>query len=285
MRGDAEFRQSASVGRRPASGAEKRQKRLVQTADTTQQPRTSKKMKFRKLGSSDLLVSEVCLGTMTWANQNTEAEAHAQIDRFIELGGNFIDTAELYPVPPGASVLACIVNMSDKIVIGFCGGFVVAFVVAADVKYMGKTEEFIGNWLEKHLDMRSKLVIATKARGSSEHSVRKSVTAIARILLAYLLAPFHVCQVAGPCPKSWHHSNVVTLRDKALGENVSPGPDGAPLARLVPDQIRRRADIITAHLSGRTLAQIVRVYPSRLLVGWRRRRNGRPAQEPNLTNE
>lgn len=58
-------------------------------------------MKYRNLGSSDLRISEVCLGTMTWANQNTEEQAHAQIDRFIELGGNFIDTAELYPVPPG----------------------------------------------------------------------------------------------------------------------------------------------------------------------------------------
>lgn len=58
-------------------------------------------MKYRKLGSSDLLVSEVCLGTMTWANQNSEEEAHEQIERFVELGGNFVDTAELYPVPPG----------------------------------------------------------------------------------------------------------------------------------------------------------------------------------------
>ena len=46
-------------------------------------------------------VSVVCLGTMTWGNQNTEEEAHAQLDAFLEVGGNLVDTAELYPVPPG----------------------------------------------------------------------------------------------------------------------------------------------------------------------------------------
>ena len=56
---------------------------------------------MRKLGP--LNVSVVCLGTMTWGNQNTEAEAHEQLDAFVACGGNFVDTAELYPVPPGAS--------------------------------------------------------------------------------------------------------------------------------------------------------------------------------------
>jgi aryl-alcohol dehydrogenase-like predicted oxidoreductase len=49
-------------------------------------------------------VSAVCLGTMTWGNQNTEAEAHEQLDAFVAGGGNFIDTAELYPVPPGEEI-------------------------------------------------------------------------------------------------------------------------------------------------------------------------------------
>uniref|UniRef100_A0A7R9SV01 NADP-dependent oxidoreductase domain-containing protein n=1 Tax=Polyblepharides amylifera TaxID=1486889 RepID=A0A7R9SV01_9CHLO len=90
-------------------------------------------MKYNKLGSSDMMVSEVCLGTMTWGAQNTEEEAHAQLDAFIAAGGNFIDTAELYPVPPGP-------------------------------EWVGKTEEFIGNWLEKRTD-REKMFIASKASG------------------------------------------------------------------------------------------------------------------------
>lgn len=57
-------------------------------------------MKMRKIGRSDLLVSEICLGSMTWGSQNTEAEGHAQIDRAQEVGINFIDTAEMYPVNP-----------------------------------------------------------------------------------------------------------------------------------------------------------------------------------------
>ncbi|WP_434286355.1 aldo/keto reductase [Celeribacter sp. SCSIO 80788] len=57
-------------------------------------------MKMRKIGRSDLLVSEICLGSMTWGSQNTEAEGHAQIDRAKEVEINFIDTAEMYPVNP-----------------------------------------------------------------------------------------------------------------------------------------------------------------------------------------
>ena len=53
-------------------------------------------MKYRKLGNSDIEVSEICLGSMTWGTQNSEAEGHAQIDYALEHGVNFIDTAELY---------------------------------------------------------------------------------------------------------------------------------------------------------------------------------------------
>lgn len=57
-------------------------------------------MEFRKLGRTDLNVSSICLGTMTWGEQNTEAEGHAQMDFAMEQGINFFDTAELYSVPP-----------------------------------------------------------------------------------------------------------------------------------------------------------------------------------------
>ncbi|MGO4378408.1 aldo/keto reductase [Pseudoduganella sp. RAF53_2] len=85
------------------------------------------------LGQSDLKVSPICLGTMTFGQQNFEAEAHAQIDYALERGINFIDTAELYPVMPSAAT-------------------------------QGATERFIGTWLKK-AGKRSEVVIATKAAG------------------------------------------------------------------------------------------------------------------------
>lgn len=63
-------------------------------------------MDYRQLGRTDLNVSAICLGTMTWGEQNTEAEAFAQIGRAKEAGINFLDTAEMYPVPPKAETYA-----------------------------------------------------------------------------------------------------------------------------------------------------------------------------------
>jgi aryl-alcohol dehydrogenase-like predicted oxidoreductase len=59
-------------------------------------------MEYRQLGRTDLKVSALCLGTMTWGEQNSEAEGHAQIERAKACGINFMDTAEMYPVPPRA---------------------------------------------------------------------------------------------------------------------------------------------------------------------------------------
>lgn len=88
------------------------------------------------------MVTKVCLGTMTWGVQNTEAEAHQQLDYAIkERGVNFIDTAEMYPVPSSAP------NWKP-----------------------GTTELYIGTWLEKNADMRSEIVIATKVSGYNESS-------------------------------------------------------------------------------------------------------------------
>lgn len=91
-------------------------------------------MEFRKLGKTDITISEICLGTMTWGEQNTEQEAHHQLDYAVNYGVNFIDTAEMYAVPP--SERTC-----------------------------GKTEEFIGNWLVNQ--QRDKLILATKVVGKS----------------------------------------------------------------------------------------------------------------------
>ncbi|GAB6079485.1 hypothetical protein JCM10831_04560 [Hydrogenophilus hirschii] len=89
-------------------------------------------MEYRQLGNSDLTVSAICLGTMTFGEQNDEKEAHAQLDWALAHGINFIDTAEMYPVPPRAETY-------------------------------GETERIIGNWLKRQ--DRSKVVLATKAAG------------------------------------------------------------------------------------------------------------------------
>jgi aryl-alcohol dehydrogenase-like predicted oxidoreductase len=92
-------------------------------------------MKKIRLGASDLMVSTICLGTMTFGEQNTEAEAHSQLDYALERGINFIDTAEMYPVMPKAET-------------------------------QGKTESTIGNWLKKS-GKRKDIVLATKIAGPS----------------------------------------------------------------------------------------------------------------------
>ena len=89
-------------------------------------------MKQILLGSSDLSVPAVCLGTMTFGQQNSEAEAHAQLDHALGQGVNFIDTAEMYPVPARAET-------------------------------SGLTERYVGTWLKRQ--PRDRIVLATKATG------------------------------------------------------------------------------------------------------------------------
>ncbi len=92
-------------------------------------------MQTTQLGSSDLQVSKICLGTMTFGEQNTEADAHSQLDYALERGINFIDTAEMYPVMPRAET-------------------------------QGSTERYIGTWLKKS-GKRKEIILATKAAGPS----------------------------------------------------------------------------------------------------------------------
>lgn len=99
-------------------------------------------LRTRRLGSSDLVVTEACLGTMTWGVQNSEEEAHAQLDYAIkERGVTMVDTAEMYPVP-----------------------------MSAPEWRAGRTEEFIGTWIQKNPEWRSKFVLATKVTGYSPKS-------------------------------------------------------------------------------------------------------------------
>ena len=95
-------------------------------------------MKYTTLGKTDIKVSKICLGTMTWGNQNTEAEGHEQMDYALDQGVNFFDVAELYPVP-------------------------------ANAETYGDTERIIGTWFKKNKN-REKVVLATKIAGSGAYT-------------------------------------------------------------------------------------------------------------------
>ena len=92
-------------------------------------------MKKRKLGKTDINVSEICLGTMTWGEQNTEKDGHEQMDYALDMGINFFDTAEMYAVPPRKET-------------------------------QGSTEKIIGSWF-KERKSRDKVILATKVSGRS----------------------------------------------------------------------------------------------------------------------
>ncbi|MEE1610798.1 aldo/keto reductase [Microvirga sp. CF3016] len=93
-------------------------------------------MEYRRLGRTDLNVSLICLGTMTWGQQNTEADGHAQMDYALDQGVNFFDTAELYSIPPRPET-------------------------------QGATERIIGSWF-KARGSRDKVILATKVIGRSD---------------------------------------------------------------------------------------------------------------------
>jgi aryl-alcohol dehydrogenase-like predicted oxidoreductase len=97
-------------------------------------------MKMRKLGRTDVQVSEICLGTMTWGLQNNEADGHEQMDYALAEGINFFDTAEMYAVPPSAETF-------------------------------GKTEQIIGTWFEARKN-RDKVILASKVAGGGRPWVR-----------------------------------------------------------------------------------------------------------------
>ncbi len=95
-------------------------------------------MKFNKLGNTDIDVSLICLGSMTWGEQNTQKDAFAQMDMAVDMGVNFFDVAEMYPVPPRPET-------------------------------QGLTETYMGDWLAER-GMRDKVVLATKVTGRSSRN-------------------------------------------------------------------------------------------------------------------
>jgi len=94
-------------------------------------------MDRRRLGTTDIEVSALCLGTMTWGEQNTQEDGFAQMDLAVEAGINFFDTAEMYAVPPTA-------------------------------KTYGTTETIIGNWFASRPGMRERIVLASKVCGQAD---------------------------------------------------------------------------------------------------------------------
>ncbi len=98
-------------------------------------------MRYNTLAKTDLKVSELCLGSMTWGSQNTAAEGHAQIDMALDHGVNFIDTAEMYPTNPMRA------------------------------ETIGGTEEVIGEWIAKS-GRRRDVILATKVTGAGQRLVR-----------------------------------------------------------------------------------------------------------------
>jgi len=100
-------------------------------------------MRYRKLGSSDLNVSEVCLGTMTWGEQNTQADADAQIEYALDQGVNFFDTAEMYSVPPKPET-------------------------------QGNSERVLGDWISRNRSRRDELIVATKIVGPGISWIRNA---------------------------------------------------------------------------------------------------------------
>ncbi|MEJ2214421.1 MAG: aldo/keto reductase [Gammaproteobacteria bacterium] len=92
-------------------------------------------MQYTSLGQSDLKVSQICLGSMTWGVQNTQADANAQIELALSSGINFIDTAEMYAIPPSPETY-------------------------------GKTESIIGNYLSANPSKRQEIILASKIAGN-----------------------------------------------------------------------------------------------------------------------
>ena len=104
-------------------------------------------MKYTTLPTTNIKISKICLGSMTWGNQNTETEGHEQLDYAIDQGVNFIDTAELYPVP-------------------------------ANAETYGRTSEIIGTWLKK-TGNRDKVIIASKIAGGGDYTAHIRITGFA----------------------------------------------------------------------------------------------------------
>lgn len=147
-------------------------------------------MNYRRLGTTDLNVSAICLGTMTWGVQNTEADGHEQMDYALAQGVNFFDTAEMYAVPPSPETY-------------------------------GKTESIIGSWFAKRKS-RDKVILATKIAGNGLKWIhnggdinRASITACVEASLKRLQTDYiDLYQLHWPNRGSYHFGQHWTYKIK-----------------------------------------------------------------------
>ena len=100
-------------------------------------------MKYAKLGTTDIDISRICLGTMTWGIQNDQADADGQMDMALDMGVNFWDTAEMYPM-------------------------------GAQPSQYGDTETILGDWMRRHASRRGEVVLATKHSPVTDHPTGRS---------------------------------------------------------------------------------------------------------------
>ena len=166
-------------------------------------------MKTRRLADTDLEVSEICLGTMTWGEQNTEAEAHAQLDLALARGINFIDTAEMYPAPPRAET-------------------------------QGRTEAYLARWLARR--RRDGLVIMTKVAGPGRRDwIRGGRTDLTRDIIAEAvetslarlkLERIDVYQI------HWPQRNVQMFGQDRFDRTLEKDPPGPPIRAQVEGMAR-----------------------------------------------
>ena len=139
-------------------------------------------MQYRPLGRTGINVSALCLGSMTWGTQNSEAEGHQQIDHAVDAGINFIDAAEMYPTTPTSP------------------------------ETQGRTEEIIGTWF-KASGRRADVVMATKITGGGNEWVRggeaissAAIRTSGAILTCATPTPPPWCAWANPCNAPWRLS-------------------------------------------------------------------------------
>lgn len=158
-------------------------------------------MEMRKLGTSGMDVSLICLGTMTWGRQNSQAQAFEQMDYAAARGVNFFDTAEMYAVPPNKDTL-------------------------------GKTEEIIGNWFSARPGMREKIILATKITGPNPyfHYIREGKTRYDRAhILEALQGSLHRLKTDYIDLYQLHWPQRTVNNFYKLGYEHDPANDGTPI--------------------------------------------------------
>lgn len=183
-------------------------------------------MQYKNLPGTDIKVSSICLGTMNWGQQNTEEDAHAQLDYAVAHGINFIDTAEIYPIPP-------------------------------DRSKQGTTERYLGSWLKKS-GKRNDLVIATKVAGMHQKNsvgtrtatnlnrkdIREAIDgSLSRLGIDYV----DLYQIHGP-------DRVANFWGRYGVEDVDVSTDGAPIEETlsVLDELVKEGKVRAIGLSNDT---------------------------------